>query len=142
MSSYEKHDSCVVAVASLDKGRVASVAFEKRIHVWDSTRDNALQMLLTGHKGQVTCLLYLGKGILASGSSDATVRLWDVGDEALEPSQRALGTLLGHTAVVKTIKKATILRLDLGCERKYDPRWTLIDSPRGVTTAQSASGTT
>ena len=52
---------------------------------------------LAGHTGPVLALVSLPGGLVASGSSDNTVRVWEV------ESGRLVRTLAGHTAEVKAL---------------------------------------
>ncbi len=49
---------------------------------------------MTGHTDKVTCLVTLPDGLLASGSSDKTIRIWNV------TSGITIKTLTGHTGGV------------------------------------------
>lgn len=52
---------------------------------------------LTEHMNCVTCLVLLSNGILAYGSDDKTIKLWDI----LETKSKF--TLVGHTNCIKCI---------------------------------------
>jgi WD40 repeat protein len=66
------------AVAFSPDGRILAVAVEQAVQLWDVATASRLTSL-EGHEGKVNCLAYSPDGTrLASGSSDRTVRLWDV----------------------------------------------------------------
>jgi len=52
---------------------------------------------LSGHTGWVNALLVLPNGLLASGSDDSTIKLWDVDRQA------CVSTLSGHTSFVTAL---------------------------------------
>lgn len=59
---------------------------------------------LEGHRCSVSCLLWLNENLLASGSTDNDVRLWDV------DSETCVATLEGHTeSVYSLVRRGPIL---------------------------------
>ncbi len=72
-------------------GNLISAAQETSIKIWDishilknpeisnSTPEPICKRLLTGHLGPVICLKVINNDILASGSKDKTIKLWDMG---------------------------------------------------------------
>ncbi|WP_405769051.1 helix-turn-helix domain-containing protein [Streptomyces sp. NBC_01538] len=63
-----------------------------------STQANAFAGRLSGHRGAVNSVVFgPGRRLLASASSDGTVRLWDVA------TRRAAGTLVGHRGPVRCV---------------------------------------
>ncbi|WP_328435677.1 nSTAND1 domain-containing NTPase [Streptomyces sp. NBC_00425] len=63
-----------------------------------STQANAFAGRLTGHHGAVNSVVFgPGRRLLASASSDGTVRLWDVA------ARRAVGELAGHHGPVRSV---------------------------------------
>ncbi|MFE9839095.1 helix-turn-helix domain-containing protein [Streptomyces sp. NPDC005551] len=63
-----------------------------------STQANPFAGRLTGHRGPVNGVVFgPGRRLLASASSDGTVRLWDVA------TRRGAGKLVGHRAPVRSV---------------------------------------
>ena len=61
--------------------------------MWDRQTLQQHQRVLTGHTGSVLCLQYDEK-VIISGSSDSTVRVWDV------ESGEMVNTLIHHCEAV------------------------------------------
>ena len=99
-------------------GNLISAAQEESIKIWDIshilknpeisnlTPKPICKKLLTGHLGPVICLKVINKDILASGSKDKTIKLWDMG----------LGicviTLIGHQDCVLDLDLTNRFRFD------------------------------
>lgn len=86
-----------------DSSRLAVATNSEHIHIFDSATLGCLDTL-SGHKEAVLCLDYVenntGRKILASGSKDTTVRVWDV-TESGEALCLAKGT--GHVSAVTAV---------------------------------------
>jgi WD40 repeat protein len=93
------HTGPVYALAQLHGDHLASGSWDATIRVWDIS-DYAIAgaectALLRGHSGFVWCLAVLSGGIiLASGSNDGTIRLWNT------LKGECLKVLTGHTRAV------------------------------------------
>ncbi len=70
-----EHEGAISTLAMLPYGQVASASEDHTIRLWNFTGE--CQLVLRGHLGPVTCLLALGNR-LVSGSSDGTVRRWEL----------------------------------------------------------------
>ena len=80
----------VTCLAALPPDKLAS-ASGANVHIWGST---FCPQTLACHDGMVNALAVLDDGTLASGSSDMTVRIWNVSDGSL------VHTLAGHHGAV------------------------------------------
>jgi WD40 repeat protein len=68
------------------------------IRLWDFENLNGCAVLMPQHESMVACLVYTPDGkMLASGSYDRTIRLWDAAD------RRCLAVLKGHTGRVTSL---------------------------------------
>lgn len=86
---YRGHEDAVLAVAvSPDLQRVATASGDMKIGIWKA--GGALEKMLDGHSGPVTTLAFNRAGtLLATGSEDAKVILWD--NATLEEKTRLKG---------------------------------------------------
>ena len=93
--------SCDVVVFSQDGGSFAAADRGRKIHLWDTTTSNQQATFQANWRGKDTDIQALAlsqdKKILASGSEDKTVVLWDIENHA------ELATLKGHAAWVTTV---------------------------------------
>ena len=51
----------------------------------------------SGHKMSISCLCAMSKNILASGSEDTTIKIWNIEDRSI------ISTLTGHTGEVNAL---------------------------------------
>jgi WD40 repeat protein len=86
-------------VLSAQGGFLSAGAYGGRIHIWQSTPDGQhLSAVYSGHTDLVRSVAFHPDGqMLASGSADQTIRLWDV------ESGACLHVLHGHTAPVRSV---------------------------------------
>lgn len=91
------HDSTVNALTGLDKDCFASGGEDGRIGVWCGTNTKP-ERVLTGHTAPVATLYFLKRQrLLASGSWDRSIRLWNVDDGS------QVGLIEGHEGPVTGI---------------------------------------
>ena len=77
------HHDCVTGLVKLmDNTRLASCSFDKHIKVWDIST-HSCQMTLSGHAEEITALIELNDGRLASGCTNGTIRIWNISTEGL-----------------------------------------------------------
>jgi WD40 repeat protein len=117
------HGAPVRSVAfSLDGALVASGAEDREIRIWDAGTGHGLGVL-TGHSGKVRCLSWYPDGTLLSGSSDGTLRWWDVRAGRQLHLVQAHGT--GRTGKIRALTRSSDHRLVLtGSEDGTARLWT------------------
>ncbi|GFP88429.1 uncharacterized WD repeat-containing protein alr3466 [Phtheirospermum japonicum] len=97
VTTLNKHVSSVNALALADNGSgLCSAGGDGVILVWERNNNNCC---LEGHKGAVLCLVHV-KGVLISGSSDRTVRIWGLGKDNF---RGCLAIFEGHCNPVKAL---------------------------------------
>jgi len=106
----------VRALKRLSDGRLATGGGNASIKMWqlDDADDGWTKAkcvkTMVGHTKEITCLQQIGSAILASGSADNNIVLWDAA------TGECLQTLTGHTRSVTCL-------VDLGCERFASGSW-------------------
>jgi WD40 repeat protein len=117
LATLRGHTSHVWCLCMLPDGRLASGSQDNTIKLWDagiclgtkpSNAASACLATLSGHSDYVRSLCMLPDGRLASGSGDATIKIWNVG---IADGKRYVGgmlgncmaTLSGHTACVVSL---------------------------------------
>lgn len=95
------HGAPIRSVAfSPDGTRIASGDEAHELRIWD-VASGRLERCLPGHTGKVRCLRFRPDGTLVSGSSDGTVRSWDVATGAQLRLLQAHGA--GRAGKIRTI---------------------------------------
>lgn len=101
---FRGHESWVRHVASWGRDLAVTASNDRSLRLWDLRVHNCVQKL-SEHQGAVTCLqvadeqeLGLGAPLLFSGSTDATVRAWD-----LRAGGRCTAVLEGHAEAVTAL---------------------------------------
>ena len=88
-------DSEKLAVAL--KGEMFACATRNTICVWNL---NGFEFELIGHTDKITALKCLGNSMLASGSKDKTIRIWQINASCVG---ECLATLTGHTNSIEAL---------------------------------------
>jgi len=92
--SFPAHGSSVVTCLIFSQGRIISASDDHSIRIYSPTGE--LVHLLEGHKGGVWALA-ASKDTLVSGSTDRTVRIWDLN------TGRCTHVFGGHTSTVRCL---------------------------------------
>ena len=87
-NSLKGHKSFVLDLELICTTRLASASNDRTIIIWDLLRREKL-FQLKGHRSGVTVLKYVSEiMLLASGSKDGTIRMWDINDGELKETER------------------------------------------------------
>ncbi|WVQ85951.1 hypothetical protein IAT38_008119 [Cryptococcus sp. DSM 104549] len=95
-SSFAGHGSNVVTCLQFDEDKIVSASDDHSINIYN-TADGQLRKRLDGHEGGVWTLEYKG-GTLVSGSTDRTVRVWDM------DTLKLTHVFTGHTSTVRCLQ--------------------------------------
>ncbi|AET41139.1 SCF ubiquitin ligase complex subunit CDC4 Ecym_7301 [Eremothecium cymbalariae DBVPG len=90
------HITNVVTCLQFEGNYIITGADDKRINVYDADREQ-FKLELVGHEGGVWALKYVGNEILVSGSTDRTVRIWNV------KAGKCTHVFKGHTSTVRCL---------------------------------------
>jgi WD40 repeat protein len=108
LKTLEGHSKKISALTVLPNGILASASYDKTIKLWDPKTGEFIKTLkgggswdldLFGHGDEIRALIVLPNGILASGSNDESIKLWDPELCDSEAGQ-CIKTLRGHTSFV------------------------------------------
>jgi len=94
--TFNGHGRSVVTCLQFDDDKILSGSDDHSINV-SSTRDGTLLRRMRGHEGGVWALEYLGN-TLVSGSTDRTVRIWDI------ETGECTHVFGGHTSTVRCLQ--------------------------------------
>lgn len=95
-TTFAGHGTNVVTCVQFDEDKIVSASDDHSINIYD-TGTGALRKRLDGHEGGVWALEYKGD-TLVSGSTDRTVRIWDLEDLT------QTHVFFGHTSTVRCLQ--------------------------------------
>jgi hypothetical protein len=83
-----------ICVAALHDGRIV-YAFDENLRIWNPFGTLEPDILLIGHSKSINCIAVLPDGRIISGSSDKTLKLWDIKTQNYDVA--LVRTFKGHT---------------------------------------------
>ena len=110
---FVRPNNNVVTCLQFDKDKVVTASDENSINVFDTHTGN-VKARLDAHDGGVWALQYVGN-ILVSGSTDRTVRVWNL------DTGKCTHTFVGHTSTVRCLQ--IIEPVNINPDPKGEPVW-------------------
>ncbi|KAI0995508.1 Ribosome assembly protein 4 [Podosphaera aphanis] len=81
-----------------DRPRLASASKDTTVRVW-SVNQQTIELVLSGHKGSVSCVKWGGTGYIYTGSHDKSVKVWNATDGTLAHSLDSHAHWVNHLAL-------------------------------------------
>lgn len=78
--------------------RLASASEDATIRVW-SVNQQTIEIVLSGHKGSVSCVKWGGEGAIYTASHDKTVKIWNSTDGTLRATLNSHAHWINHLAL-------------------------------------------
>lgn len=78
--------------------RLASASKDATVRIWD-TVSNRIELVLSGHKGSVTCVRWGGTGNIYTSSHDKTIKIWNADKGTLSQTLSAHAHWVNHLAL-------------------------------------------
>ncbi|PBP25822.1 WD repeat-containing protein 5B [Diplocarpon rosae] len=85
-------------VQKVEGPRLASASKDSTVRIW-STNQQTIELVLSGHKGSVSCVKWGGTGFIYTGSHDKTIKVWNAKDGTLAHSLNAHAHWVNHLAL-------------------------------------------
>ena len=120
LATLSGHADCVRALTVLHDGRLVSGAntveynklksMDNSIKIWDSKPPYSCLTTLVEHSNGVNALIVLPDGRLVSGSSDKTIKIWDVGSLRYlnEAELKQLFSILQHNTSIHQLDLTSV----------------------------------
>lgn len=83
---------------ALGRPRLASASKDTTVRVWDVT-SKRIELVLSGHKGSVTCVRWGGAGKIYTSSHDKTVKIWNADNGTLAQTLSSHAHWVNHLAL-------------------------------------------
>ncbi|KAI9876938.1 MAG: hypothetical protein M1830_005246 [Pleopsidium flavum] len=80
------------------KPRIASASKDATIRIWDVV-SRRIEMVLSGHKGSVSCVRWGGTGFIYTSSHDKTVKVWNASNGTLAHTLSSHAHWVNHLAL-------------------------------------------
>ena len=82
----------------MGRPRLASASKDATVRIWDVV-SKRIEMVLSGHKGSVSCVRWGGTGRIYTSSQDKTVKVWDASKGTLITTLTAHAHWVNHLAL-------------------------------------------
>lgn len=80
------------------KPRIASASKDATVRIWDVI-SRRIDMVLSGHKGSVSCVRWGGTGLIYTSSHDKTVKVWNASNGTLAHTLSSHAHWVNHLAL-------------------------------------------
>lgn len=80
------------------KPRIASASKDATVRIWDVI-SRRIEMVLSGHKGSVSCVRWGGTGLVYTSSHDKTVKVWNASNGTLAHTLSSHAHWVNHLAL-------------------------------------------
>jgi len=80
------------------KPRIASASKDATVRIWDVI-SRRIEMVLSGHKGSVSCVRWGGTGLIYTSSHDKTVKVWNASNGTLAHTLSPHAHWVNHLAL-------------------------------------------
>ena len=118
----EKPD-CVTKIIELkDTNKIVASLINGKIYVWDLSSRN-IDYSINAHKSAIWSLIKLSNGMIASGSSDKIIKIWNIAIGSNEASIK----LRGHKSTIFCLGEIEKNKLLSGSEDRTIKLWDLIE---------------